>query len=65
MSKTREESLFSCFFLGQKQERRSHSMEEKKMLDIIMMTLLFIFPFLMFGLTEWSTTIVVQGSEDQ
>ena len=42
-----------------------NDMEVTKMLDVMMVALLLILPFLMFGLTEWSSVIVDEGSEDK
>ena len=42
-----------------------NDVEVTKILDVMMVALLLILPFLMFGLTEWSSTIVDGGSEDK
>jgi heme/copper-type cytochrome/quinol oxidase subunit 3 len=39
--------------------------EVKKMLDFMMIALLLILSFLMFGLTEWASTVVDERSDDK
>ncbi|WP_268877737.1 hypothetical protein [Priestia abyssalis] len=42
-----------------------NDMEVNKMLDVIIVGLLIVLPFLIFGLTEWSTGIVDERNEEK